>query len=133
MKKILFILASVLILIGCKKESQEPSGTSENPSEVSTPKPRKTPEVLGKEIFESEGNCITCHKIDEKLIGPSIKNIAKIYKEKNGNIIDFLQERAEPLVDLSQYEIMKANLTITKAMTNEELKALEAYIYSYSE
>jgi cytochrome c len=34
-------------------------------------------------------------------------------------------------VDPSQYEIMKANFSVTKTMTEEELKAIETYMYSF--
>jgi cytochrome c len=64
------------------------------------------------------------------MIGPSVQDIASIYKAKNGNIIAFLVEDAAPIVDPSQYEVMKTNFVITKAMSEEELKGLEAYIYS---
>lgn len=36
----------------------------------------------GKEIFDGKGTCATCHKTDSKLIGPSLQDITKIYKEK---------------------------------------------------
>jgi cytochrome c len=34
----------------------------------------------------------------------------------------------EPIVDPSQYEVMKTNFAITKAMSDEELKARSLYI-----
>lgn len=52
--------------------------------------------------------------------------------EKNGYIIGFLKGEGEAIVDPSQFEVMKANFGITKEMSEEELKALEAYIYSNS-
>ena len=131
MKKIVFVL-SVLAFISCKKESEESFG---KPTETSEPIEKttaeiKTPEALGKEIFEGKGTCIACHKTDAKLIGPSLQDIAKIYKEKNGDMISFLKGEGEALVDPTQYEVMKANFAITKTMSEEELKALEAYVYS---
>jgi cytochrome c len=89
------------------------------------------PIEVGREIFEGKGNCIACHLADKKVIGPSIQDIAKIYKSQNASIIDFLKNDAQPIVDPSQYEIMKSNFVITKAMSEEELKAIEAYIYSH--
>jgi cytochrome c len=77
-----------------------------------------------------KGTCATCHKLDTKLIGPSVQSIAKIYKDKNADIVTFLKGEGEPIVDPAQYEIMKANFVMTKAMSDEELKGLEAYIYS---
>jgi len=84
----------------------------------------------GKEIFEGKGTCATCHKLDIKLVGPSIIDIAKIYKEKNANMVTFLKGEGEPIVDPIQYEVMKANFAITKTFSDEELQSLEQYIYS---
>ena len=123
MKKVAFLIC-LLVLISCKKESEETFGQP-NPTEVS-----QTPEELGKSIFEGKGNCAACHRIDEKLVGPSVQDIAKSYKAQNGDLVSFLKEEAEPIVDPSQYEVMKTNLALTKEMSEQELKGLEAYIYS---
>ena len=133
MKKILF-LAAVLAFASCKKESQEPFGkstetTTESTSEGESAK-AKTPEDLGKEIFEGRGNCTSCHQVDQKVIGPSIQEIAKIYKDKKGDIPTFLKGNADPIVDPSQFAVMKTNFPVTQAMSDDELKALETYIYS---
>ncbi|MBK0369677.1 c-type cytochrome [Flavobacterium agrisoli] len=130
MKKIILLGLIALAILSCKKESQESFGTT-----PATETPEITPEVaspedLGKSLFEGKGNCTTCHQIDQKVIGPSVKDIAKIYKQKNGNIISFLKEESEPIIDPDQYALMKPNLALTKTFTEEELNALEAYIYS---
>ena len=88
--------------------------------------------ISGQELFEGEGNCIACHKSDQKIIGPSLQEISKIYKDNKASIVLFLQEKSEPIIDPSQYEIMKTNFAITKSMSEEELKALEDYIFSFS-
>ena len=129
MKK-LVIIAIALALSSCKKESAEPFGTPTTTDAATEAKTATTPEALGKELFETKGACIACHKVDTKLIGPSLQDIAKTYKEKNGDLVAFLKEEAKPIMDPSQYDIMKANFAITKAMSDEELKGLEAYIYS---
>ena len=123
MKKIALLMCLIFVF-SCKKESEETFGQP-NPTEVS-----QTPEQLGKSIFEGKGNCVACHKINEKLVGPSVQDIAKIYKAQNGDIVSFLKDDAKPLVDPSQYEVMKTNFALTKAMSDEELKGLEAYMYS---
>ncbi len=123
MKKIIFIsFASSLIFVSCKKEETKETATKVPQNSVD----------LGKELFEGKGNCVACHLVDQKVIGPSIQEIAKIYKDQKGNIIDFLKNDAKPIVDPSQYEVMKTNFTITKAMSDEELSAIETYIYSHS-
>jgi cytochrome c len=127
MKKVLF-LSAVLAFASCKKEGSETTKT-ESVSEGESAK-AKTPEELGKELFEGTGNCFACHQPDQKVIGPSIKEIAKIYKDKKGDMVTFLKGNAEPIVDPSQFAVMKTNFAITQAMSDEELKAIEAYIYS---
>ena len=122
MKKVALIIGLILV-ISCKKENQESFG---QPTEVS-----QTPEQLGKAIFEGKGNCVACHQPNQKIVGPSIHEIATIYKAQNGNIISFLKDDAKPLVDPTQYEVMKTNFAITKNLSDQELKGLEAYIFSY--
>ncbi|PXY39995.1 cytochrome C552 [Flavobacterium cheongpyeongense] len=134
MKKTIFLLAAFAFL-ACKKESQEPfekptETTKETYSEGETAA-TKSPEELGKEIFEGKGNCTSCHQPDQKIIGPSIKEIAKTYKDKNADIVTFLKGNGEPIVDPSQFAVMKTNFPVTKAMSDEELKAVESYIYSH--
>jgi len=128
MKKILF-LSAVLAFASCKKEEKATMDNSQIATEESASV--ATPEELGKSIFEGKGNCVSCHQIDQKVIGPSIQEIAKIYKSKNGDITTFLKGNADPIVDPSQYEVMKTNFPVTQAMSDEELKAIETYIYSH--
>ncbi|MBW4362402.1 c-type cytochrome [Flavobacterium taihuense] len=122
----LLIIFTLLVLVSCKKESQEPFGKPQQTADSTT---IKSPEIVGKEIFENKGNCIACHLPDKKLIGPSLHDIAKIYKDKNADMVAFLKGDGEPIVDPNQYEVMKTNFAITEEMSDEELQALEAYIY----
>ena len=121
MKKLSFII-TLFCLISCKsKEDKSETSVDETATKIS-----------GQELFEGEGNCIACHKSDQKIIGPSLQEIAKIYKDNKASIVLFLQEKSKPIIDPSQYEIMKTNFAITKSMSEEELKALEDYIFSFS-
>lgn len=130
MKKVLF-LSAVLAFASCKKEvSENTDQTTDSYSEGETAK-ATTPEALGKQLFEGKGNCTACHQPDQKIIGPSIKEIAKIYKDKNADIVTFLKGNADPIVDPSQFSVMQTNFGVTKAMSDEELKAIETYIYSH--
>jgi cytochrome c len=119
MKKRLFII-TVLLFISCKKEENQ------------TFDKKATAVDFGKTLFEGEGNCIACHQVEQKIIGPSILEIAKIYKEKNASIVSFLREESEPIIDPSKYDIMKTNFAITEEMTDDQLQALESYILSFS-
>lgn len=122
-----FALAISLTNCGEKKETDNYG----NPVEEKTETTVDPLFAKGQELFEGKGTCTACHKPDTKVIGPSIKEIAKIYKEKGASIAAFINEEGEPIVDPSQYETMKTNFAITKAMTAEERKALEIYMMSF--
>ena len=128
--RLLCLGALTLGFVSCgEKKETDPMG---NPiEETKNTTTALSSEDLGKELFEGKGMCATCHKPDAKIVGPSIKEIAKIYTEKKASISIFLQGESDPIVDPSQFEIMKANFAITKTMSEEELKALEEYILSF--
>ena len=126
MKSAIQLLLVLLFFAGCgKKEEKTPQETT------NTEETAASPAELGKEIFEGKGNCFACHMTDQKVVGPSIIEIAHSYRQKQGDIVEFLKGNAKPIVDPSQFEVMKANLEITKSMTNDELNSLQAYIFSF--
>lgn len=87
---------------------------------------------LGKKLF-AEKTCTACHQADAKVIGPSIKDINKIYAEQKGNIVKFLKGESEAIVDTDpgQVAIMKANIdSFVKDLTGDELAAIAAYMRS---
>ncbi len=121
MKNIFYFLVLSFFIISCGTKE---ATTKEEPLSVATAE-------KGEALF-TENNCIACHKIDQKVIGPSLQETAKIYKAKNGNMVAFLKEEAEPIVNQELYETMKINLQITKTMSDEELQSLEIYILSHA-
>lgn len=123
MKKLSILL--VLAILGCKsKDATEKEDYSKYAQE-------KTIEERGQELFEGRGSCTACHQPENKVIGPSLKEIATIYRAQNASIVDFLRKRSGAIVDPAQYEAMKVNFILTDKMTDEELKAMEAYIMSH--
>ncbi|MES2747691.1 MAG: c-type cytochrome [Bacteroidota bacterium] len=122
MKNTIYFLFSCFFIISCGKNEDKKS--EDTTAEVATIE-------KGQLLFE-QNNCVACHKVDQKIVGPSLQETAKIYKEKNGDLVAFLKEEAEPLVDDKMYETMKINLQITKTMSDTELESLEMYILSHT-
>ena len=119
--KNLFYIIILIFITSCK--NKEDKNQSEKPKIASVEN--------GKLLFE-ENNCVACHQLNQKIVGPSLQDIAKIYKAQNGNLVSFLKEGADPIVDPSMYETMKINLQVTKNMTDNELKSVQLFISSNS-
>ena len=128
---VVFALAISVTNCGDKKETDKYGNEVEKNAETTTETSVDPLLAKGQELFEGKGTCTACHKPDAKVVGPSIKEIAKTYKEKGASIAAFINEEGEPIVDPTQYETMKTNFAITKAMTAEERKALEIYMMSF--
>ncbi len=123
MKPLILVLLTIC-LFSCK---QNPDKNLETVIAVTSEEQQI---ARGKELFEGAGNCFACHKPDQKIIGPSLVEIATIYKDQNADIVAFLREKSAPIVDPSQYSVMKTNFVITKEMSDADLQAIESFIYS---
>jgi len=119
---LVFLIA--LQLICCKKQTENfsPIVSLEEPSTET-----------GKKIFNGKGQCTTCHKLNQNILGPSVSEIVLAYKNNKGKMIQFLEGKSDPIVDPSQFQIMKVNLEITKKMTRKELESLVDYMYEITE
>ncbi len=90
---------------------------------------------LGNRLF-SEKTCITCHDVNSKKVGPSVVEIMTIYKEKNGDIVNFLKGKSKPIVDTNeeQIAIMQAKIDeFLKNITDVELDAIATYMLHVDE
>lgn len=124
MQKIIALLVGIVLLsTGCQSEKKEKEKIT-----IGTKKEEISSYDLGKNIFNGKGKCYTCHKVNKKSIGPGIIEIMKVYKEQNGDVIAFLKQEAEPIVDPETYTVMKTNFAIIKTFTEEELKAIAEYM-----
>ncbi|MGE4346003.1 MAG: c-type cytochrome [Flavobacteriaceae bacterium] len=128
MNRFLFVLL-IFFVISCGKK--EPEAKS-SPSKVEKSEEQANLD-LGKKIFNGKGQCLTCHKTSQKVIGPSVSEIVSIYKQENADMVAFLKGNLDPIVDPSQFMIMKINIDITKKMTDEELRAVVDYMYHLAE
>ena len=136
-KSVLFLGLAALLFVSCgEKKKEEVKKEVEMTTEVAK---EEAPEVaatdnleLGKKLF-TDKTCATCHQADMKVIGPSIKDINKVYEEKGANLVSFLKGESEAIVDTDpgQVAIMKANLDgFVKDLTGDELAAISAYMRS---
>ncbi|MFD1292439.1 c-type cytochrome [Lutibacter holmesii] len=138
MKKSVLVLGLIALFLTSCGEKKKEEVKSEVAPKVEAVKEEVKAEVavdnleLGKKLF-TEKTCATCHQADAKVIGPSIKDINKVYADQKGNIVKFLKGEAEAIVDTDpgQVAIMKANLDgFVKDLSGDELAAIAAYMRS---
>ena len=133
MKKILFVFAVFsLLIISCgetKKEDvkKEVESTKEEPKAAG-----EDLLAMGEKLF-TDKTCVSCHQLDAKIVGPSIKDIVKVYDQYDASLVDFLKGTQEAIVDTDpgQVAIMKANLDgFVKDLNATELEAIATYMNS---
>lgn len=87
MKQIVFSMLVIGFALSCSKKEQPDSGT-ETSTETSAPTPAPVvadPVAEGKSLIEG-ADCLSCHKVDEKMIGPSYKEVAAKYENTPENV-----------------------------------------------
>lgn len=134
MKKILFVFAIFsLTIISCgetKKEDVKKEIEAPIDEAKEAPAAGNDMIALGEKLF-TEKTCVSCHQLDAKIVGPSIKDIVKVYDQYDASLVEFLKGNKEAIVetDPGQVAIMKANLDgFVKDLKDEELQALAAYM-----
>lgn len=107
MKKVLVTLSLITVLIACGSNESGQSGNSETATTSETAAPQgETAQTTGTEpavvdlssnpdyqaglALEAKSDCATCHKLDEKLVGPSFREIAAKYTESD---VDMLADK----------------------------------------
>lgn len=144
MKKHIFITIGLGLLISfsCSSPNKEKTTTTQSEEKVTeSPKTEATPPTTqaaapqakeaspGEKLF-TEKTCVTCHKPDVKLVGPSLKDIAAAYNGDKGKLKSFLKGEAKPIVDPSQESVMHPQIAITKALPADQLDQIADYILS---
>ena len=90
MKKTIAILGICSLIFACT--SSEKSESSEDTSTVAVAAPADTTSASASvgsakgEQLISGSDCLTCHKVDAKLVGPAYKDVANKYAATDANI-----------------------------------------------
>ena len=84
MKRV-FLTVVLTVIFSCSKN--ENSGNKD----LTTSEPEPAPKVVTDPIAEGQSliegsDCLGCHKLDEKMIGPSYKEVAEKYENTPGNV-----------------------------------------------
>jgi cytochrome c len=96
MKRILITAIAFAALVACNSDSKSNSG--EKAAETKEEKPAETsitdnPDYQAGLELIAKSDCLTCHKVDEKLTGPSYRDVANKYASQAPGIIPQLADK----------------------------------------
>lgn len=90
MKKILFTSAVALTLIACGGSGTENKEAAKEQTKETTaaaaPDPTANPDYEDGLVLVAQSDCLTCHKVDEKLVGPPYRDVANKYENTEANV-----------------------------------------------
>ena len=84
MKKYLFIISAGIILVACG------GSNSGNKKETAASDITENPDYKAGLALISKSDCLTCHQVDEKVTGPSYRDVANKYAGLPDTIVTHL-------------------------------------------
>ena len=85
-KHIIFLVFITLFVIACKENKKEESNASNPSTETKTDDNSNNPLYQKGVALIANSDCLTCHKLNEKNIGPAYQDIANKYENTEDNI-----------------------------------------------
>ena len=134
MKKIFILLSICSVMYACNsgEKATETQDTSSTQAGVTTPAPDSTASTAapagsakGEQLISS-ADCLTCHKVDTKLVGPSYIDVANKYPATDTNI-DLL---AGKIIQGGSGAWGEIPMTPHPAVSNDDAKEMVKYILS---
>lgn len=126
MKKILLVAVGLLVF-SCSKKA-EATDSKESTTLIEEPKQEQaklTPLEEGKSLVEG-ADCLACHKVNEKMIGPAYEEVAAKYENTPENI-DAL---AEKIIQGSSGVWGNVPMAAHPGLSKENAKLMASYVLS---
>ncbi len=91
MKKFLLPIVAMAFLVACGSNEAKESGESGETTETTTTNDiSQNPDYQKGLALIAKNDCLTCHKVDEKLIGPPYRDVANKYAGMSDTIVHHL-------------------------------------------
>lgn len=124
-KKYLVSLSMLALMAACggKEEKKETTDAASAATTASNDLSSNPDYVKGLELI-GKSDCLTCHKVSEKVIGPSYKDVAEKYENTEENIAML----AGKIIKGGQGVWGNIPMTPHPAITEDDAKAMVKYI-----
>jgi cytochrome c len=96
MKRVFVTAIAFAALVACNNESKGDKAATEKKEEAAAPAETSisdNPDYQAGLALVTKSDCLTCHKVDEKLTGPSYREVANKYASQAPGIIPQLAEK----------------------------------------
>ena len=132
MKRLLTTLMAAAVVVACSKKVEETYVAPEPETNVMLEEPSgkggeeavaETPEAKGQKLVEG-GDCMGCHKIDTKLVGPAFQDVAAKYTEADA------EKLAKKIIDGVAGNCGEVPMTPHAGLSVENAKLMVAYVLS---
>lgn len=131
MKKIFLPLALAIVISSCGNSSSETGTVSATDTKTSETKEATADDLSGNPVYQkglalvAKSDCLTCHKIDDKLTGPSYRDVANKYAAMPDTIVTHL---AGKIIKGGNGVWGEAYMTAHAALSQEDAEAMVKYI-----
>lgn len=138
MKKILVLFSAASFIISCGNNNTDATATSGTDTAAATPSATTgaagTTDAAttasadadkGLELI-AKSDCLTCHKVEEKVVGPAYRDVAKKYANTPG-MVDSL---ASKIIHGGHGNWGDMNMTPHPTLAREDAQAMAKYILS---
>ena len=130
MKRLLTTLMAAAVVVACSKKVEETYVAPETNVMLEEPSGKggeeavaETPEAKGQKLVEG-GDCMGCHKIDTKLVGPAFQDVAAKYTEADA------EKLAKKIIDGGAGNWGEVPMTPHAGLSVENAKLMVAYVLS---
>ncbi|MFM7511397.1 MAG: c-type cytochrome [Bacteroidota bacterium] len=125
-----FFLVALLCLQACQSSTNTTDATNVAPTNTVAVSPKKDPVYTKGLALVGKSDCLTCHKIDDKLIGPSYKDIATKYAGAPNDVITAL---ASSIIKGGSGNWGNVPMTPHPTLSQEEAETMVRYILTLNE
>ena len=132
MKRLLTTLMAAAVVVACSKKVEETYVAPGPETNVMLEEPSgkggeeavaETPEAKGQKLVEG-GDCMGCHKIDTKLVGPAFQDVAAKYTEADA------EKLAKKIIDGGAGNWGEIPMTPHAGLSVANAKLMVAYVLS---
>jgi cytochrome c len=124
MKKVLGTIVTVVALFACGSNKDNKTTDAAATASTSTSSLSDNPDYQKGLALVGKSDCLTCHKVNEKNIGPAYKDVAAKYENTDANV----KMLAEKIIKGGSGNWGAIPMTPHPALSQDDAEALAKYV-----